>query len=266
MGHIRLGRLPKFKKWRQVIALLGAEQPTLSNIATATLDAADDEFNNFYNDPGLNYCYWLLTQITWHAREDSFSEILASMGLDIRKEQSALGFVSKAANFATLEIKKIGKQTVFTEIAQMTMREVLLKLISERSQSLFGTTSEDIRLVLKSLSTTNQFGKLSRLFFSGFLNRILQFFISKEISNYVGPDKNFSHIGILRDFNEALDTFCYQSAKIVEDFAGGWYSKRNWQGDITQDDAKNFIYIALKKLREELVLEGQTDEKSISSL
>ncbi|MEW6417290.1 MAG: hypothetical protein AB1480_04120 [Nitrospirota bacterium] len=258
MGHIRLGRLPKVKKWRQVIALLGTEQAEVSNIAKATVEAANDAFNNFNADPGLYYCYWLLTQITWHARSDSFSEILSSMGLDIRKEQSAIGFVSKVADFASLEIKKFRNQTVFTEIAQMSMREALLKVVSERSQNLFGTTPEDIRLALKSLSTTNQFGKLSRLFFSSFINRTLQFFISKEISNHVGPDKNFSDIGSLKNFNEELSSFCYQSAKIVEDFAGGWYSKRNWQGDITQDDAKNFIYVALKKLREELALEEST--------
>lgn len=252
MGHIRIGRLPKVKKWRQVIALLGTEQAEVSNIAKATVEAANDAFNNFNADPGPYYCYWLLTQITWHARSDSFPEELSSFGLDVRNEQSAIGFTSKVSNFAAKEIKKIGNQTVFTEIAQMAMREVLLKLISERSQSLFGTTFEDIRLALKSLSTSNQFGKLSRLFFSSFLNRTLQFFISKEISNCVGPDKNFSHIGKIKDFDESLDIFCYQSSKIVEDFAGGWYSKRNWRGDITQDDAKSFIYIALKKLREEL--------------
>lgn len=255
MGHIRLGRLPKTWKWKQVIGLLADGRASVKEIAESTAVAAANAFKNFDSDPGLPYCYWLLTQITWHAKSDDFYEILELLDLDVRDETSALGFVAKVSSHATSEIKDLGKTTIFTEIAQLSMREVLTEIISERSQTLFGTTTEDIRLACASLAAKKQFGLLSRQFFSNFLNRTLQFFISKEISNHVGGGKSFEDVEAVEDFEVALDSFCYQSSKIVEDFAGGWYSKRNWEGDISYDDARKFVHVAIEKLKSELAME-----------
>lgn len=43
--------------------------------------------------------------------------------------------------------------------------------------------------------------------------------------------------------------------EIVEDFAGGWYSKRNWQGEISEHDAEGFVAVAIDKLRAEIARE-----------
>jgi len=255
MGHIRLGRLPKTRKWKQVLGLLADGQASVKEIAQSTTAASANAFENFNSDPGLPYCYWLLTQITWHAKSDDFYEILEALGLDIRDETSALGFISKISSHAVSEIKDLGETTIFTEIAQLSMREVLTKIIGEHSRTLFGTTPEDIRLACANLATKKQFGLLSRQFFSNFLNRTLQFFISKEISNHVGVGKRFEDVEAVEDFDAALDIFCYQSSKIVEDFAGGWYSKRNWEGDISYDDARKFVHVAIEKLKSELAME-----------
>jgi hypothetical protein len=255
MGHIRLGRLPKTLKWKQVIGLLADGRASVKEIAESTAAAAANAFNNFNSDNGLSYCYWLLTQITWHAKSEDFYETLESLGLDICDETSALGFISKVSSHADAEIKDLGETTIFTEIAQLSMREILTEIIVECSRTLFGTTPEDIRIACASLATKKQFGLLSRQFFSNFLNRTLQFFISKEISNHVGVGKSFEDIEAVEDFEIALDAFCYQSSKIVEDFAGGWYSKRNWEGDISLEDSKKFVHVAVEKLRSELAME-----------
>ena len=61
-----------------------------------------------------------------------------------------------------------------------------------------------------------------------------------------------------KEFNDALALYSRQSAKIVEDFASGWYSKHNWEerGEIREDDAHRFVAMALRKLRMELGREG----------
>ena len=56
----------------------------------------------------------------------------------------------------------------------------------------------------------------------------------------------------------AIDLHARQSAAIMREFAGGWYSKQNWetQGEITLDDAQRFVAVALRKLRAELKRES----------
>ena len=60
------------------------------------------------------------------------------------------------------------------------------------------------------------------------------------------------------DFMRALDTHTRQSARIAEEFAGGWYSKHNWEskGQITSAEAQRFVAYALRKLRTELKREA----------
>lgn len=57
---------------------------------------------------------------------------------------------------------------------------------------------------------------------------------------------------------QAIDLHARESALIVREFAGGWYSKHNWesQGDISLDETRRFVAYALQKLRRELKREA----------
>ncbi len=252
MGHTRLGRLPKTREWRQVIELLENPSAEASAVARVVARAAAKRLDALEADPSLSLCYWLLTRITWHARFDEFADRLGELGIKVTGADSALSFVANVATVARERVSKMESPGAFSEMAQLAMREVLTDLVSRKAETLFGTTAEDLRNACKSLSTKVQFGDLSRRFFASFLNRALQFFVSKEISNFVGKGKRFRDIAEIQDFNRALNTFCYESAKIVEDFSAGWYSKRNWQGEITEEDAQRFVAVAIEKLTTEV--------------
>jgi len=94
------------------------------------------------------------------------------------------------------------------------------------------------RSELGALASAKQFGALARDFFGGLTRRYLTFFLSRELSNYVGGDRRFANAGDLAEFNAALDLHCRQASRIVEEFAGGWFSKTNWERGITPDDAR----------------------------
>ena len=50
MGHIRLGRLPATKRWRQVVSLLARGAP-LERIAAASAEAAENSLAQANRDP-----------------------------------------------------------------------------------------------------------------------------------------------------------------------------------------------------------------------
>jgi hypothetical protein len=62
MGHIRLGQLPRTRKWRDVVELVaaGADVPQVAN---ATIKAADSAFTFVNDDSGYNQAVWLMTQL-----------------------------------------------------------------------------------------------------------------------------------------------------------------------------------------------------------
>ena len=85
MGHIRLGDLPKSKRWRQVISLL-EEGADTEAVASSALSAAETGFMQATQDSGFKYAFWLLTQVTLTARKDNFSHELGRLGVDVPKE------------------------------------------------------------------------------------------------------------------------------------------------------------------------------------
>lgn len=110
----------------------------------------------------------------------------------------------------------------------------------------------------KAFSTTKQFSTLAKEFFTRLSRKYLTYFLSRELSNYVGGDGRFSNIDRHADFNQGLDLYCRQASRIIEEFSGGWFSKTNFEGGITQAKAAGFVHVALKKLRAELA-KGEPD-------
>ncbi len=85
------------------------------------------------------------------------------------------------------------------------------------------------------------------------MSRTLASLVDRELSNHVGIGP-LSTIGDSLEFVRALNTHAWQAAGIVEAYAGGWYSKYNWEskGQISQEEAQHFVAYALRKLRSEL--------------
>jgi len=63
MGHIRLGRLYKSRKWNQVIDLLESDGDA-SQLTRATLSAAERQLRDLSYDPTIGHVFWLLVRIT----------------------------------------------------------------------------------------------------------------------------------------------------------------------------------------------------------
>ena len=70
MGHVRLGRLPRSKAWKDVVGLITAGADA-SQIANATIRAADKAFSFVLNDRGFTEAVWLMTQLAIAARSGS---------------------------------------------------------------------------------------------------------------------------------------------------------------------------------------------------
>ena len=137
-------------------------------------------------------------------------------------------------------------------MAQSAMVETLSTIVGQRSASLFGTTSEDVRNEISKLATEKQFGTLARDFFSRFSQRFLSYYISRELPSHVGPEKRFGTASEQKRFADALDLHCRQASLIVEKFAGAWYSKARFEKDLSENRTGRFVGYALKKMRLEL--------------
>jgi len=253
MGHIRLGTLPKSRKWNQVVGLItgGAD---VERIAAASADAAENGLDRASDDVGLAHAFWLLTQIPLAAREVDFPGRLRALGLDsLSAEPSLIEIIASFGRAVDRHVRATGRRTDLGEMAQHAASETLASLAGRELPSLFRPAPADVRLALAMLGTSDRFSLVARDFFSRLTNRSLGYFLSRELSTHVGPEKRFESVGEHSAFNAALDLHCREASRIIKEFSGDWHGKTLHQKKaISPDDARRFARVAFKKLRAEL--------------
>jgi hypothetical protein len=250
MGHVRLGTLPKTQKWRQVISLI-AGGADVERIAAGSANAAENGLERASDDKGLAHAFWLLTQIPQAARTANFSERLRELGLDVSSEPTLLEIVAAYTGAIDSHVRR--KRTDLGEMAQLAGSETLSSVGGRELPSLFGPTATDVQSALAKLGSSDRFSIVARDFFSRLTSRSLGYFLSRELSKHVGPNKRFAAVGEHSDFNAALDLHCREASRIIKEFSSEWYGKTLQQEKaITQDAARRFAHVAFKKLRAEL--------------
>ena len=255
MGHIRVGVLPKYTKWKDVIGLLEDTDVPVTKVADKVLTNSNNILTSEPSISSIGYCIWLLSQLTLASREDDFLDRLAYIEIDVSESTSATEFLSRIISVATKQLSDITPQNAITNIADLSLRESLTRTIGLYANTLFGTGISDVQQSLSKFSTQKRFSDLLHIYFASFLRRTLLFVLDKEMANQLGPDKRFSSIDDIEDFELAIRRFASETTRIVDEFSGGWYSKRAWQqGDISEADATRFAHVAVRKLLDDLSL------------
>jgi hypothetical protein len=238
------------------VSLIPQPASTPSQIAAATIEAAKGGVNRAANDNGVIDTFWLLTQIPLAARQEDFSGAMQRLGLSVPKSPTAFDVLAALSQAIEQSVVARRERSDFSEIALAAAQEALSELCVEETRSLFAASPEEIRNSFRKYSTSTQFRRLARVFFKGFTARYLKTFLSRELSNHVGATEKFEDVRQHSGFNEALDRHCFETAKIVEEFAGGWFSKTNFERGIDRDAVRSFLHVALQKIAEQLRREG----------
>jgi hypothetical protein len=141
-------------------------------------------------------------------------------------------------------------------MAHLAATEALAAALVSDSPGVFSATEEDVRNSLAKCAAPDRFAKLARNFFARLTTRNLEYFVSREFPQHVGPGRGFESVSDYAEFRQALAQHCYESALVVERFSRDWYVKSNWQGGVTQAKVTTFVHDALRKLRAELRQRG----------
>ena len=135
----------------------------------------------------------------------------------------------------------------------ITAVKALTDICQSETGSLFGISTEDTQKVLKKYTSSGQFGIIGRSFFGKFLYRFLDYHLSRELPNHIGPGRNFSNINDYQGFKEALVRHCHETVLIIKDFSGCWPSATEFREGITAENVRTkCIPSAFKKIQSEL--------------
>jgi hypothetical protein len=200
-----------------------------------------------------------LTQIPLAARSSDFIASLRKLGIEVQAEPTLVAVIGAFSEAVDGHLKRVGGRTDLGEMAQLAAAESLSAVAGRGLPTLFGPTANDVRLAIGRLAAPDRFATLARDFFGRLSRKYLDYFVSRELSNHVGPGRRLASIDAHTAFDAALEQHCHEASRIVETFAGGWYSKTRFKGELTPEKARNFAYIAFRKIQSELRKRSKPD-------
>jgi len=250
MGHERVGVLPKTRRWRAIVAEIAAVNAPPSDvpeIAKQTLNALGSRYIDLATAASVETAFEFLVDI---ARSAS-----AQQGPTDITQKSALGVVADLGN----RLGAIEGSLETTEIVRRAAADAIATWAREHA-----TTQEELFAEIapgnrwRGLGTGAGFCELSRLFFSRLTERYLCYFLDREASAALPSlDARGQFSRQLQLHLADVSKHSFETAKITQSFAAGWYNKYAAKTKPTAGQLRDFLSYAFSKLREDLRREGR---------
>ncbi|ANA33345.1 hypothetical protein C6T69_00245 [Burkholderia multivorans] len=259
MGHVRLGVLPRTKAWKEVVGLI-ASGADVSQVANATIAAAEKAFSFVMDDKGYTEAVWLMTQLAIAAKKNDLYAHLRSVGISLPDDATLPDVTASLTEALDRAVDNSRRRSDLAEIAGRALVGAVADALQPHFNGLFPNDKDTMRAALSKLGTQKEFGDLSRSFFDRLANQSLQYFLSKTLATHVGEGMRFATMNQKALFDHALSTHTWEASVIVRDFSSQWFSKHRYEegGDISRKSSDGFAGFALKKMKDELKLGART--------
>lgn len=262
MGHVRLGKLPTSRKWRDVVAYLVAGDVDVTGLANAIFKAAEKAMKRAANDPAFVEVCWLLIKIPQAAKSGDFAAALAEIGIEAPSAPSLLDVViGFDAAIETVMRSPGGRATDLGEMSRQAGIAALYELTQERLPTLWKPGIADETTTLATLASPDKFGELAQRFFAKLTERNIFYFLDREWPKHIGSDKLAHSLGDMSLLERSVRHHCEETTLIIRAFSKDWLAKNVYvKGrQITPGQTRNFASFALKKISAELAVRASSD-------
>ncbi len=222
-------------------------------IADKTTKAANKGINLAKKDEGVAAVIFQLMNVIWSSRKEDFQERLHHTGVSLPESPALLDLVGAVDDALDRNLRQSGHRSDFAEMARHSAVEALTDMCRGETASLFGVDIYKTQDALKKYATPKHFAAIGQNFFSKFLYRFLDYHLSRELPNHIGPGMQFDSFGDCEDFKSDLARHCYQTAGIVKEIVGDWPSATEFREGISFENVRTkFLPAALNKIKREL--------------
>lgn len=256
MGHIRLGKLPATRRWREVVAFLTEGEVDVADLADAVARASDKSLKQAIRDPAFVEALWLLIKIPQAAKSGNFAAALTQIGITVPVNPSIADLVTGFGAAVESAQRRSPNTTDLSEMARNAGIAALHSLATERAPSLWEPNREDERTTVATFASPDRFGELAQRFFTNLVERHLHYYLDRELPKHIGPGKDLQSVGDLISFEGVVRRHCAETTVIMRAFAKGWLGNNAFHldKDLSRQDAAGFAYVAFEKVRKELAI------------
>ena len=260
MGHERVGALPHSKQWRDVVTQMAASSGSpeeVAALASGTLQNVRTQFNGIQNDDGVVAAFQFLIALTKSASTQEYGGAAFSPGIDLEGAPSPLRLISQLRSWVEAQ----GGSREYADIAAKASADAITHWSSQQSmQGNLFADPDDAREIWRRADNGAGFCEVSRLFFSKFTERYLNFFLEREASASTASVSDRDRLASqLREHVDDVSKFAFETSRITQSFAAGWFNNHARDRYPTREESRGFLSVAFGKMREELRRESGSD-------
>jgi hypothetical protein len=257
MGHERVGYLPKSKKWTSIVKDISSFSETNNNVEKISYETTKNvrsRFKNIEADSGVQSAFEFLVLLSVLPKRQNWNEYLVSKGIKLKDDFSLIELAQCAKQF----IEKNQTSKEYSTFASQALLDTISNWVTEKSkqQNLFFDSNRNPTEIWTKSSDGSGFCELSRVFFSKFTERYLKYFLERETVTRI------NNIFDLSAFNKQLEKHigeiskhAFETSKITQSFAAGWYNKNVKDSLPSKEKIKSFLSVAFQKINSEILRE-----------
>ena len=255
MGHERVGLLPRRRRWNQVverIAVASERHEEMGSLATNVLRNVRDRFAHVHADTGVEAAFGFLVALTGVDRPYPESAHYVPQ-IYLAENPSPLQLAYKLQQW----VEKNRQSGEYATLAKSAAADVISRWTARlaRQPSMF-EDSYTAAAVWRSASSGSGFCEVARLFFAKFTERYLNYFLEREASAQIGSvERRRLFSGALRRHIDDVSNHAFETSKIAQSFAAGWYNRYASQKIPNDEEITRFLKRCFAKLSEELLRE-----------
>lgn len=257
MGHERIGILPKTRQWRQVVQNISEfsfDNNNIADITQNTIRNVRSRFDQVHKDAGIQSAFEFFVLLTAASKSKDPYNYLSRNGISVPKDFTPLQLSKSLNNWVSINKESYEYGAFAAQSAVDTISD-WYRFKKSNQFSLFDTEENPFETWRKA-SNGAGFSDLARYFFTNFTQRYLKYFLEREASAYS------SSIEIRESFNsqlekhvEEISKHAFETTKITQSFAAGWYNKNVKDEIPSRNKIAGFLSIAFGKLKGELLRE-----------
>lgn len=257
MGHQRLGKLPAHRLLPEIVKYLVMGGTPTEDLVEQVSEFGRDALKLALKDPVFIEALWLLIRLPQAAASEDFPAALDEIGMvGATPTSQADVLVGYDRALERIQRRPHTGATDLGEIARRAGLSALGEAIRRGLPTLWAPTAVDVRTSVAALKGTEHFAALAHQFYARFVERVIHYYVDRNLHNMVGSNRVARSVHDLRAFNEAIRRHCDEAALIMRVFAKDWVGKNHYRDgkQLSQDDVRRFSNHAVEKIRTELAV------------
>ena len=259
MGHERVGLLPKTERWRTLVASIAGVtgESDAAVLAARTTELLRTQLRNVQADEGVQAAFHYLVLLGFAARDPGTAQgQLKTYGINVPESPTPLDLVRALREWVGAHSENSDN----SELATRAAGEAICGWFEENrtgSRALF-QKHENAFDIWHGAASGSGFCELARKFFARFTERHLNYYLEREASAVARSMESRDALARnLKDHVDRVSKHAFETAKITQSFAAGWFNRRRDERSVSGEEIEGFLRLAFGKIRDELLRERQ---------